>query len=104
MAESRQQRFHGAVGTFVDYIRPTAHCLFLVIAIIYNRKLLNPTNTHLTSCLTRSSAGMVSLKVLLKLSQLMIYSKEDFEKAIGEQGKYVLILAYKDSVHPKAEE
>ena len=47
---------------------------------------------------------MVSLKVLLKLSQLMIYSKEDFEKAIGEQGKYVLILAYKDSVHPKAEE
>merc|ERR1711862_142415 len=31
-------------------------------------------------------------------------SKEDFEKAIGEQGKYVLILAYKDSVHPKAEE
>ena len=32
------------------------------------------------------------------------HSKEDFEKAIGEQGKYVLILAYNGSVHPKAEE
>jgi len=35
---------------------------------------------------------------------LTTYSKENFDQAVQESGKFVLILAYKDSVHPKAEE
>jgi hypothetical protein len=38
------------------------------------------------------------------VSTLTHNSKEAFESAIQEKGKYVLVLAYSGTVHPKAEE
>jgi hypothetical protein len=63
-----------------------------------------PILQHYSKCLTENSAG--SLDGLHKHKGLVLTSssKEAFESAIQEQGKYVLILAYNGTVHPKAEE